>query len=76
MDTIVTQDMATRLRDSIGDVVRQEADELIADIEDEAIKKLKGKIREVVSGVVLRVLDRVTFDNMGHEILIHVKIED
>jgi len=76
MPTTSSKTFLEGLEGAVQLVIDKEIKRISEEVEEEAVKRLKQRIAQVVAGVGIQMAKRISFESMKQEILIHVSMED
>lgn len=71
-----TQPSGDSFMAAIRQAVEHEIEKAVVVETERAKRELDRRIPEIVSGLAIRVMERVSIETLRHELLIHVKMED
>jgi hypothetical protein len=67
--------MSNFLESAIHTAVKQEIERVTNDAIKKAQAEISNRVPEIVAAISLQVASRYSMENLGHELLIHVKLE-
>lgn len=72
---MMAQEAEKHLDSLIGAAIKSSIDRLILEEVKNAKMRLEQELPRIVSSVALAVMQRVSYERIGNELLIHVKLE-
>ncbi len=73
--TIHTASMEELIKPGVLKAIQTEVDAVCNEILEEGKARLEQRVAKVAAGVAVQLMEMVSFERMGHELLIRVKLE-
>ena len=64
-----------QIQEVVAAAIKAEIDSEVKKAVEVAKRELDRRIPELVSGIAIRVMERVSMERMGNDLVIHVKVE-